>query len=64
MDYLIRSYQKQTSGGLTPEQVKFTTSLPQLRDATVEAIVDMYDFMTEFSGRELVKKVINFSCCC
>jgi hypothetical protein len=48
---------KQIADGFTPEQVKFTTSLPTLRDALVAGIVEVYDFMTGPSGWELVKKV-------
>jgi hypothetical protein len=57
MCYLVESHQKQIADGFTPEQVKFTTSLPALRDALVAGIVEVYDFMTGPSGQELVKKV-------
>lgn len=57
MQYLVESHQKQIADGLKPEQVKFTTSLPALRDASVAGIVEVYDFMTGPTGRELVKKV-------
>jgi hypothetical protein len=57
MCYLIESYQAQITSRLTPKQVKFTTSLPALRDASVAGIVDVYDFMTGPAGYELVKKV-------
>jgi hypothetical protein len=57
MQFLVETYQAQIATGLTPEKVKFSTSLPVLRDATVSGIVDVYDFMTSPTGRELVKKV-------
>ena len=57
MQYLVDTHQKQITSGLTPEQVKFSTSLPKLRDASVAGIVDVYDFMTGATGQELVKKV-------
>ncbi|KAH7912831.1 hypothetical protein BJ138DRAFT_1147501 [Hygrophoropsis aurantiaca] len=51
------------ASGLTPEQVKFTTSLPTLRDASIAGIVEVYDFMTGPIGRDLVKKVSIFFAC-
>ena len=51
------SHQTQIAAGLTPNDVKFSTSLPVLRDATVAGIVDVYNFMTGPTGRKLVKKV-------
>jgi len=57
MQFLMDSYQAQTVAGLTPNDVKFSTSLPVLRDATVAGIVDVYDFITGPTGHELVKKV-------
>lgn len=57
MNYLIEAHQKQIANGLTPEQVKISTSLPELRDASVVGIVEVYDFMTGPIGRELIKKV-------
>jgi hypothetical protein len=62
MNFLVNEYQKQITSGLTPTQVKFSTSLPVLRDATVAGIVDVYDFMNTFTGRELVKRVQDISC--
>lgn len=50
-EYLVDSHQKQIDSGLTMEQVKFTTSLPVLRDASVAG------FMTGLFGHELVHKV-------
>jgi hypothetical protein len=57
MQFLVDLHQQQIKNGLTPEQVKFTTSLPVLRDASVAASVDVYDFMTGALGCDLVKKV-------
>ena len=62
MNYLIASHQQQIASGLTPEQVKFMTSLPKLRDASIAGVVDVFNFMTGPSGRELVKKVGSCSC--
>ena len=60
-EYLVNSHQKQIDSGLTTEQVKFTTSLPVLRDASVAGIVAVYDFMTGPFRRELIQKVSLFS---
>ena len=63
MQFLVETHQAQIATGLTPEQVKFSTSLPVLHDATVVGIVDVYDFMISATGRELVKKVcLKLSC--
>lgn len=57
MQYLVEAHQKQISAGLTPEQVKFSTSLPVLCDTSIAGIVEVYDFMTGPTGRQLIKKV-------
>ena len=57
MQILVETYQAHFATGLTPKKVKFSTSLPVLRDATVSGIVDVYDFMMSPMGQELVKKV-------
>ena len=63
MQFLVRTYQDQITTGLTPKQVKFSTSLPILHDATVAGVVDIYDFMVSATGHELVKKVcLQLSC--
>lgn len=62
LQFLVDSHTAQIDGGLTPEQVKFTTSLPILRDASVEPIVEAYKFLSGASGRELIWKVIFYAC--
>ena len=57
MQYLVEAHQQQIAGNLTPEQVKFSVSLPVLRDASVAGLVEVYDFMTGPTGCQLVKKV-------
>ena len=56
-EYLMATHQEQINSGLTTEQVKFTTSLPVLRNASIDGIVKVYEFMTGPFGRELVQKV-------
>ena len=46
INYLVKAHQQQLSNELTPEQVKISISLPELRDASVAGIVEVYDFMT------------------
>ena len=53
-------HQQQINSGLTTEQVKFSTSLPVLRDASVAGIVSIFNFMTGPFGHELVEKVCDF----
>lgn len=48
LDFLVRSHTTQLQDGLTAEQIRFTTSLPTLRDASVAAIVDAWKFMSSF----------------
>ena len=57
MQFLVQAHQAQIATGLTPKQVKFSTSLPVLHHATVAGIVDVYDFMMSPTGHALVKKV-------
>ena len=57
MEFLVDLYQAQIVAGLSPNDVKFSTSLPILCDVTIAGIVDVYDSMTGPTGRELVKKV-------
>lgn len=57
LQHLINIHQSQIAAGLTPSQVNISTSLPVLRDATVAGLVEVYDFMTSFAGRQLIKKV-------
>ena len=45
------------ASGLTSEQVQISASLPELCNATVVGLVEVYDFMTSFVGHQLVKKV-------
>ncbi|KAI0692456.1 hypothetical protein BC835DRAFT_1416570 [Cytidiella melzeri] len=41
--------------GLKPEDVRITTSLPQLRGASVAGLVRAYDFLSGPDGRDLIK---------
>ena len=50
MQFLVNTHQAQIAQGLTPEQVKFLTSLLVLRNATVAGLVDVYHFMTSCVG--------------
>ena len=57
LKYLIETYRKQVDTGLTAEQVKFLTSLPELWNASVAGIVEVYNFLNSPTGCEFVKKV-------
>ncbi|KIK74376.1 hypothetical protein PAXRUDRAFT_19942 [Paxillus rubicundulus Ve08.2h10] len=54
--YLVDLHQEALKSGLTADQVKFTTSLPVLRDASVAGILSVYEFMTGPFRRGLVQK--------
>ncbi|KAJ2934644.1 hypothetical protein H1R20_g2448, partial [Candolleomyces eurysporus] len=55
LDFLVENHASQIQEGLTPEQVKVTTSLPTLRDASVSPIVDVFKFLQGWKGREIVQ---------
>ena len=57
LKYLVDAYSKQVVSGLTPKQVKISTSKLELWDASVAGIVEAYEFMSSPVGRELIKKV-------
>ena len=57
-EYLAATYQEQIDSGLMSEQVKLTTSLPVLQDASVNGIVKVYEFMTGPFSCELVQNLI------
>jgi hypothetical protein len=44
--YLVDTDRKQVATGLTAEQVKFSTSLPELWNASVAGIVEVYGSTT------------------
>lgn len=57
LEYLVNSHTTQVSSGLTPEQVKFTTSYPALRDASVRPIVEAFKFFNNPDGRDIIRRV-------
>ncbi|KAJ6512299.1 hypothetical protein DFH09DRAFT_941594 [Mycena vulgaris] len=56
LEHLVRCHQAQVSAGITPENVKFTNSYPALRDASVRACVELYDWLTTPEGRTIVQR--------
>ncbi|KAJ4463620.1 hypothetical protein C8R41DRAFT_927307 [Lentinula lateritia] len=44
------------AAGAKPEEIKVTTSLPKLRDASVAGLVKAYEYMQLLDGRDLIKK--------
>ncbi|EGO27996.1 hypothetical protein SERLADRAFT_414184 [Serpula lacrymans var. lacrymans S7.9] len=56
LNFLVESHRQQLAGGLKPEAVRFTHSLPVLRDATVAPAVHVYDMFKQGKGPELVRK--------
>lgn len=55
--YLVDSHTQQLRAGLTPENVRFNTSLPVLRNTSVMGLVDTWEFMQTSEGNRIVKKV-------
>ncbi|KAG6824721.1 hypothetical protein H0H92_006024 [Tricholoma furcatifolium] len=56
LTYLVDSHRKQVANGLTPAQVKFTTSLPALRDASVQPIVNLFNYLSSSAGRKIIQQ--------
>ena len=57
LQFLVSSHETQVAGGLSPEKVEFTTSLPVLRNASVSHILDVWNFLNGPYGRDIVRKV-------
>jgi hypothetical protein len=56
LNFLVQCHQSQVAAGITPENVTFSNSYPVLRDASVRACVDLYDWLTTPEGQEIVKR--------
>ncbi|KIM38062.1 hypothetical protein M413DRAFT_13027 [Hebeloma cylindrosporum] len=56
LNFLVDNHSQQTQGGLSAAQVKLTTSLPVLRNASVQPIVNLYNFFSGFSGRQIIQR--------
>lgn len=61
IQFLVASHLEQIAQGLTTEQIKFTTSLPTLRNASVQPLVKLYDYLRGADGRDLIK-MVSFNC--
>ncbi|KAJ7178437.1 hypothetical protein C8R43DRAFT_942122 [Mycena crocata] len=61
LDYLVQSHQAQIAAGITPENVEFSSSYPVLRNASVRACVDLYDWLKTPEGMKIIKKVSSTS---
>ncbi|KAJ6471333.1 hypothetical protein C8R45DRAFT_836409, partial [Mycena sanguinolenta] len=57
LDYLVDIFHTQRARGVAPKDIKFPSSLPVLRDATVRGLVKMYDFFQTPEGRTIVQQV-------
>ena len=57
LEYLMNIHKTQVLSGLTPEQVKFTTSYPILCNASVRPIVEVFKFFNSPDGRDLIRRV-------
>ncbi|KAJ6597355.1 hypothetical protein B0H10DRAFT_2232111 [Mycena sp. CBHHK59/15] len=56
LDYLVHCHQEQIEQGITPDKVKFSSSYPVLRNASVCACVDLYDWLTTPAGRKIIQR--------
>ncbi|KAJ7506418.1 hypothetical protein B0H11DRAFT_1903792 [Mycena galericulata] len=52
----VNAHLAQVATGISPEKVKFSTSYPVLRNASVRGCVDLYNWMTTPDGRDLVAR--------
>jgi hypothetical protein len=57
LQFQVDGHQAQLAAGITPGNVKFSSSYPVLRDASVQCCVDLYDWMSSPDGRDLIKRV-------
>jgi hypothetical protein len=57
LEYLVRCHQEQIAAGITPEKVVFSSSYPVLRDASVRACVDLYEWLLSGAGETIIKRV-------
>jgi hypothetical protein len=56
ISYLVSEHSQQLAHGLTPQQVKFATSIKPLRDATVGALERCFTWLASDSGRLIVQR--------
>ncbi|KAH9914425.1 uncharacterized protein B0H18DRAFT_1216055 [Fomitopsis serialis] len=56
LEFLVNSHSQQIDQGLTPEQVKITTSIKTLRNASVAPLVDVFDFLDSAGGRTVIRR--------
>ena len=57
LDFLVKSHQEQLAQGLTAEQIRFTTSLLVLRNASVQPILELHNFLSNPIGTDIIKLV-------
>ncbi|CAA7267612.1 unnamed protein product [Cyclocybe aegerita] len=55
--YLAATHRRQMLSRLHAEDVRITTSLPQLQDASVGGLVKVYEYLQTLDGCDLIKKV-------
>ncbi|KAJ2925554.1 hypothetical protein H1R20_g11541, partial [Candolleomyces eurysporus] len=58
LDYLVKSHKEQLDKGLTTTQIKFTTSLPALRNASVDPSVKLFENLQGANGRDLIRRTL------
>jgi hypothetical protein len=56
-EWMAQGHQDAIAWGAQPEEIKVTTSLPKLRDASVQGLVNVYDYMKTERGQRIIKKV-------
>jgi hypothetical protein len=57
LQHQVDCHQAQVAAGISPENVSFTTSYPVLCDASVQPIVDLYNWLCTPDGSDLIKRV-------
>ncbi|KAE9389251.1 hypothetical protein BT96DRAFT_947016 [Gymnopus androsaceus JB14] len=55
-EWMVLVHSEKLAAGAKPEEIKMSTSLPVLRDASVAGLVKTYDFMQGPDGCDLIKK--------
>ncbi|KAF4590471.1 hypothetical protein EYR38_009772 [Pleurotus pulmonarius] len=53
--YLVQVHQEQIASGISAEDIRITTSITKLRDASVAGLVAAHDFLISPGGRDLIQ---------
>lgn len=61
LEFFVECHSCQIDNGITPKHIKFTTSLPVLRNASGSPIVALHNYLLSSIGEKIVQKVSSYS---